>query len=132
MGEIKRYYKVQIDHIVNAEAGVVVAIARGCSDIVVDDIEKRIQYGNLWYDEAQRYKINDTYRAVARLYPGDTFDEQLGKDIATKRLHHKLDKVVSRKLKKFAQSAEEMANKAHELAGNYQGLVSKFDSEPLF
>ena len=131
MGKVKRYYKVQIDHIVNVEAGVVVAIAIGCSDIVVDDIEKRIGH-ETFYDEAQRYKINDTYRAVARLYPGDTFDEQLGKDIATKRLYHKLDKVVSRKLKKFAQSAEEKANKAHELAGNYQGLVSKFDSEPLF
>lgn len=86
MGEVKRYYKVQIDHIVNAEAGVVVAIAKGCSHIVVEDIEKRIQYG-LYYDESREYLINDTYRAVARLYPGDTFDEQLGKDIATKRLY---------------------------------------------
>lgn len=127
----KRYYKVKVDYFINAKAGVVVAIARGCSEIVVDDIENRLGY-EISYRNAQRYKINDTYRAVARLYPGDTFDEHLGKEIATKRLYNKLDKVVSRKLTSFAHHMERMANKAYGLASNYQKLVSKFDSEPLY
>lgn len=97
----------------------------------MDNIENRLGY-EISYRNAQRYKINDTYRAVARLYPGDTFDEHLGKEIATKRLYNKLDKVVSRKLTSFAHYMERMANKAYGLASNYQGLVSKFESEPLY
>lgn len=76
-----------VEFIVSEENRIVVAQIRGCSgDIYIKD-EKfgYIRYHNFAYDVA----MNSRYKATARCSPEDTFDENIGKQIAFDRLQIK-------------------------------------------
>lgn len=81
-----------IQYVVNKEKGIVVAFVSGFHNELYALNRK---YGSLrqsyrWLDNlVNRYP--DTYRAIAKCDPRDTFDEKTGKDIATKRLLGKLN-----------------------------------------
>lgn len=81
-----------IQYVVNKEKGIVVAFVTGFHDELYALNRK---YGSLretynWLGNlVNRYP--DTYRAIAKCDPRDSFDEEIGKNLAKKRLLGKLN-----------------------------------------
>lgn len=124
----KRGYKVQINHYVDKKSGVVVAVARGCEYLAIDEIFKKNRKFGFKPD---RYLIQDTYRAVARLGAGDEFDEDKGKIIAEKKLRAKLDKIISKKLSLFAADLSAISQDVSDRSLDYRQLVADFENDKV-
>lgn len=121
----KRHYKVEIVHYIDESKGIVVAVAKHCSTIVLEEIASHPMVGSVLY---QRYLIQDTYRAVARCAGGDTFDVDTGIKIADKKLHAKLDRIMAKKLMLFSDDqckvAEDFSNSADKYLTLYKNFVN--------
>ena len=124
----KRGYKVQINHYVDKKNGVVVAVARSCEYLAIDEIFKENRKFGFQPD---RYLIQDTYRAVARLGAGDEFDEDKGKIIAEKKLRAKLDKIISKKLSLFAADLSAISQDVFDRSLDYRQLVADFENDKV-
>ena len=124
----KRGYKVQINHYVDKENGVVVAVARDCEYLAIDEICKE---NRLFGFQSSKYLIHGTYRAVARLGAGDEFDEDKGKIIAEKKLRAKLDKIISKKLSLFAADLSAISQDVFDRSLDYRQLVADFENDKV-
>lgn len=129
MSKFRRGHKVRF--IVKENDGVVVAVAHGCERLAVEEIFKKCNHAHLIGLDCRDYVINDTYRAVAKCSPEDAWDEETGKEIARKRLYAKIDSIVARKLSRFAEDMQELADEAKKRAAHYNELLSEFEADPL-
>ena len=124
----KRGYKVYINHYVDKKNGVVVAVARGCEYLAIDEICKE---NRIFGFQSSKYLIQGTYRAVARLGAGDEFDEDKGKIIAEKKLRAKLDKIIAKKLSLFAADLTVLSQSLTDRSLKYRQLVDDFESDKV-
>lgn len=122
----KRHYKVEIVHYVDESKGIVVAVAKHCSTIALEEIASHPMVGSIPY---QRYVIQDTYRAVARCAGGDTFDVDTGIKIADKKLHAKLDRIMAKKLLQFSSDQCKVADDFSKLSEKYLTLYKNFAND---
>ena len=101
--------KKEIEYKVYKEQGVVVAIAKDC---VYDAINRfntkyvkttssylRIGFDSLFNFPDLRFYMPNTVRAVARLHPEDKWDENIGKEIAFKKLCNKYEQAITRRMR---------------------------------
>lgn len=82
-----------IKHFYNEKKGWVIAIADGCQDDAIIRIVKRMQ-GTIQKDDKilQRLaKMQSRYSVIVQCHPGDTYDKEIGREIADERLKAKLN-----------------------------------------
>lgn len=90
-----------IKHYEDKEHGRVIAVATGCEFDAINKIMKRFQYV---FDCAdcglEKALMPNTFKAVATCHPEDTYDFQIGRQIADEKLMAKLksseDKAIQR------------------------------------
>lgn len=88
--------------------GVIKATIYGCRFDAIDKLNRKfiapstsdIEINNQW-NKDNGYLMRDSYSAIARCAADDTYDFEVGKRIAIKRLAEKYNKAVDRRMAKF-------------------------------
>lgn len=101
--------KNEITYKVYEEQGVVVAIAQGCTYDAINRFDTKfvkttssylnIGFGSLFSFPDLRFYMPNTIRAVARLHPEDKWDENIGKEIAFKKLCNKYEQAITKRMR---------------------------------
>lgn len=101
--------KNQIEYKVYKDQGVVVAIAHGCTYDAINRFDTKfvkttsaylnISFGSLFSPPDLRFYMPNTVRAVARLHPEDKWDENIGKEIAYKKLCNKYEQAIAKRMR---------------------------------
>ena len=101
--------KNQIEYKVYKDQGVVVAIAHGCTYDAINRFDTKfvkttsaylnISFGSLFSIPDFRFYMPNTVRAVARLHPEDKWDENIGKEIAYKKLCNKYEQAIAKRMR---------------------------------
>ena len=101
--------KNQIEYKVYKDQGVVVAIAHGCTYDAINRFDTKfvkttsaylnISFGSLFSLPDLRFYMPNTVRAVARLHPEDKWDENIGKEIAYKKLCYKYEQAIAKRMR---------------------------------
>lgn len=102
-------WDVKVDHIIKEDEGIVISIVRDCkylafrkiSDIVPDSVHFNIYFHS-------EYELNDEYKGVARLQPGDKFDINYGINEADYIVKKKIRSAISRKVNIFKREVEKI------------------------
>lgn len=99
----------EIEYKVYKEQGVVVAIAKDCVYDAINRFDTKfvkttsaylnISFGSLFSFPDLRFYMPNTIRAVARLHPEDKWDENLGKEIAFKKLCNKYEQAIMKRMR---------------------------------
>lgn len=116
-------------YFVDTEKKVVVCKLINCSNALICDMCHRgwPGYSNLL--------IEDTFIGKAKCSPEDTFDENIGKQIAHKRAVAKMFAAKERTLKVFVENNRKCINAlsrdADKLIGKYEGTISRKDGDIL-
>jgi hypothetical protein len=112
---------------VDEEKKVVVCKLEYCSNELICDL-----CGKGWPGH-EALVIEDTFIGKAQCSPEDTFDVEIGKEIAYKRAVAKLFKAKRRALSNFVKSNQEMTNRftalATKLIGKYDGTINRKDQD---
>ena len=106
-----------IKYVVNEEKQTVVAILNDCCFDTVKKIDKTfISKSNSFYSSFgfndDRYRMNNTYKAVAKCSHGDVFDVNTGKKIAKKKVLAKYYKAMDKRMNLFYNDMQEIADDA--------------------
>ena len=101
--------KKEIEYKVYKEQGVVVAIAKDCVYDAINRFDTKfvkttssylhIGFGSLFNFPDLRFYMPNTVRAVARLSPEDVWDENIGKEIAFKKLCNKYEQAITKRMR---------------------------------
>lgn len=91
-----------IKHYEDKEHGRVIAVANNCEFEAIDKIVKRFQYvfdcGDCGLEKAL---MPNTFKAVATCHPEDTYDFQVGRQIADEKLMAKLKKSEDKAIQRW-------------------------------
>lgn len=96
--------------IINKEAGVVVALLEDCAFDCINAIEE--EFSDILICE---FMMNPVYRGVARLVPGDVFNEDKGKEIAfnilKKKYYAGMQRILNRHIREQSDIADRILQK---------------------
>ena len=115
--------KKEIEYKVYKEQGVVVAIAKDCVYDAINRFDTKfvkttssylhIGFGSLFNFPDLRFYMPNTVRAVARLSPEDEWDENIGKEIAFKKLCNKYEQAITKRMRNIFKVLCSVLDKAN-------------------
>ena len=90
--------------------GIIKATVYGCKYDALDKINRKfiapstsdIEIGYMWKKDNE-YLMRNSYSAIARCCADDTYDVEIGKQIATKKLSEKYNRAMDRRIARFAK-----------------------------
>lgn len=105
----------RVNYFVDKENGVVVAEIDGCRDdantLMNDKFVSNVTSGfDVWEKFNSKFQMHRKYKAVARLYPGDEWNENLGKSIALDKLTESYHNSMNKRLALYAHDFRKIAN----------------------
>ena len=112
----------EIEYKVYKEQGVVVAIAKDCVYDAINRFDTKfvkttsaylnISFGSLFSFPDLRFYMPNTIRAVARLNPEDEWNENIGKEIAFKKLCNKYEQAITKRMRNIFEVLRGVLDKA--------------------
>lgn len=96
-----------VRYIINEEKRIVVALMEKCQWDLIQYLNQKIPNADFLISGLSSYSgktlnIGDTYRGIAKCSPEDVFDEEIGKELASKRAKEKYERAKSRVLENVA------------------------------
>ena len=91
------------------EKGTTIAILENTTYDVVNKINK-ILGDSPWCFVGRNYLMPRSFKAVAKVYGGDVFDEEEGKKIAKEKLMKKYRKAYDKRMSRFAKCIDDLNN----------------------
>ena len=89
------------------EKGMVIGVLNGTSEDALNKISK-ITRDTEFCACNRKYLMPDNFKAYAKVYGGDKFDEEVGKEIVKKKLMKKYYKCFDRKMAMFKASMDRL------------------------
>ena len=84
------------------DKGVVVCRLLNCEDV---PIRRIVKYTNSRFIPS-KYLIDDVFVGIAKCAPEDTFNEELGKEIALAKAKHKRGRAINRAIQKYIEDTQ--------------------------
>lgn len=113
--------KRKVKFFVDGANRVVVATISECHNDAIDFINKKFidgvrscLYFNSYFNNGERYYMQDTYKAIAKCNDEDTFDAEFGKRLALGRLTDKYHKSLNKRIHNFIEDLDKVLDDAED------------------
>lgn len=113
---------MKMRYIVKKEDGVVICLGEDaafdfCKDLGI--LNKNTDLGDVKFTEVIPFLISDTFKGIARLADDDTWDEQIGKDVARAKMFTKYNNAKAKKANALLASLVNSAEYLSDLLDTY-------------